>query len=81
MLSLGVDMTPEKLVAREVSIPAGAPVARQVSPVSNEIVKRAEDELAKRASGGAIDTVNLNVSGEGVTMTFVETEADEEDEQ
>ncbi|KAF6805253.1 hypothetical protein CSOJ01_09629 [Colletotrichum sojae] len=76
----GVAMTPEKLVARDVSVP---PVARQVMPVAaNGIIKRAEEDLAKRGSGGAIDTVNLNVSGEGVTMTFVETEADDaEDEQ
>ncbi|KAF0331517.1 hypothetical protein RB213_014943 [Colletotrichum asianum] len=73
----GVEMTPEKLVARD-PMPAGTPVARQVMSANNEIVKRAEEELSKRGSGGAIDTVNLNVSGEGVTMTFVESEAEDE---
>ncbi|KAF9881285.1 hypothetical protein CkaCkLH20_01435 [Colletotrichum karsti] len=75
----GVEMTPEKLVARD-PMPAGTPVARQVIPATNEIVKRAEEELAKRGAGGAIDTVNLNVSGEGVTMTFVESEAPEDEQ-
>ncbi|KAK2023047.1 hypothetical protein LX32DRAFT_708949 [Colletotrichum zoysiae] len=74
----GVEMTSDKLVARD---PA-APVAQVVPATSNNVVKRAQEELAARGvSGGAIDTVNLNVSGEGVTMTFVETEADEVDEQ
>lgn len=67
-------MSPERLVARDPT-PLGA-------PSTNSIIKRAEDELNTRAVGGAIDTVNLNVSGEGVTMTFVETEAEDlEDEQ
>ncbi|KAK1964288.1 hypothetical protein LY78DRAFT_160047 [Colletotrichum sublineola] len=74
----GVEMTPEKLVARDPSVP----VAQVVPVTSNDVVKRAQEELATRGvSGGAIDTVNLNVSGEGVTMTFVETEADDADEQ
>ncbi|EQB47949.1 hypothetical protein CGLO_12866 [Colletotrichum gloeosporioides Cg-14] len=73
----GVEMTPEKLVARD-PMPAGTPVARQVMSANNEIVERAEEELSKRGSGGAIDTVNLNVSGEGVTMTFVESETEDE---
>ncbi|OHW91658.1 hypothetical protein CSPAE12_09640 [Colletotrichum incanum] len=75
----GVEMTPEKLVARDPSVP----VAQVVPATSNNVVKRAQEELAARGvSAGAIDTVNLNVSGEGVTMTFVETQADDvEDEQ
>ncbi|GKT49248.1 uncharacterized protein ColSpa_09428 [Colletotrichum spaethianum] len=75
----GVEMTADKLVARDPSVPVA-----QVVPVnSNNVVKRAHEELAARGvSAGAIDTVNLNVSGEGVTMTFVETQADDvEDEQ
>lgn len=72
-------MTPEKLVARDPT-PADPPVARQIIPAANEIVKRAKEELAKRGTGGAIDTVNLNVSGEGVTMTFVESEASEDEQ-
>ncbi|OLN81372.1 hypothetical protein CCHL11_10168 [Colletotrichum chlorophyti] len=73
----GVEMAPEKLVARDPSVPVA-----QVVPVTDNVFKRDEDELDKRNVGGAIDTVNLNVSGEGVTMTFVETEADgAEDEQ
>ncbi|TQN65589.1 hypothetical protein CSHISOI_09831 [Colletotrichum shisoi] len=75
----GVAMTPEKLVARDPSVP----VAQVVPVTSNNVVKRAQEELTARGvSAGAIDTVNLNVSGEGVTMTFVETQADDvEDEQ
>ncbi|KAJ0160577.1 hypothetical protein CTA2_7726 [Colletotrichum tanaceti] len=75
----GVAMTPEKLVARDLS----APVAQVVPATSNNVVKRAQEELATRGvSPSAIDTVNLNVSGEGVTMTFVETQGDDvEDEQ
>ncbi|KAK1538520.1 hypothetical protein CPAR01_08633 [Colletotrichum paranaense] len=75
----GVEMTPEKLVARDPS----APVSQVVPSTNNNVVKRAVEELNSRGvSGGAIDTVNLNVSGEGVTMTFVETQADDvEDEQ
>ncbi|KXH51064.1 hypothetical protein CSAL01_05684 [Colletotrichum salicis] len=75
----GVEMTPEKLVARDPSVP----VSQVVPATSNNVVKRAVEELnARGVSGGAIDTVNLNVSGEGVTMTFVETQADDvEDEQ
>ncbi|KAI3541523.1 hypothetical protein CABS03_14755 [Colletotrichum abscissum] len=76
---IGVEMTPEKLVARDPS----APVSQVVPATNNNVVKRAVEELNSRGvSGGAIDTVNLNVSGEGVTMTFVETQADDvEDEQ
>ncbi|KXH43182.1 hypothetical protein CSIM01_10118 [Colletotrichum simmondsii] len=75
----GVEMTPEKLVARDPSVP----VSQVVPATNNNVVKRAVEELNSRGvSGGAIDTVNLNVSGEGVTMTFVETQADDvEDEQ
>ncbi|GKT58870.1 hypothetical protein ColTof4_10129 [Colletotrichum tofieldiae] len=75
----GVEMTPEKLVARDPSVP----IAQVVPATPNNVVKRAQEELASRGvSAGAIDTVNLNVSGEGVTMTFVETQADDaEDEQ
>ncbi|EXF81869.1 hypothetical protein CFIO01_06776 [Colletotrichum fioriniae PJ7] len=75
----GVEMTPEKLVARDPSVP----VSQVVPATNNNVVKRAVEELnARGVSGGAIDTVNLNVSGEGVTMTFVETQADDvEDEQ
>ncbi|WDK12013.1 hypothetical protein CGRA01v4_03292 [Colletotrichum graminicola] len=74
----GVEMASDKLVARNPS----APVAQVVPATSNNVVKRAQEELASRGvSGSAIDTVNLNVSGEGVTMTFVETEADDVDEQ
>lgn len=78
-MQIGVAMTPEKLVARDPSVP----VAQVVPATSNNVVKRAQEELATRGvSAGAIDTVNLNVSGEGVTMTFVETQADDvEDEQ
>ncbi|OHE95945.1 hypothetical protein CORC01_08797 [Colletotrichum orchidophilum] len=75
----GVEMTPEKLVARDPSTPG----AQVLPATSNDVIKRAQEELnARGVSGGAIDTVNLNVSGEGVTMTFVETQADDvEDEQ
>lgn len=56
-------------------------MARSIAAdIAGKVVGGATVKRAVAARDGTFDSVNLNVPGEGVTMTFVET-ADEEAEE
>ncbi|RBQ93911.1 hypothetical protein VDGD_01468 [Verticillium dahliae] len=63
------------------SSPSPEVVARSIAAdIAGKVVGGATVKRAVAARDGTFDSVNLNVPGEGVTMTFVET-ADEEAEE